>query len=130
MYLVNTWSKAFLRKIHTSDGFFWLAMRRSLKTCVALLWGSNIISPKVQIDALTFACTFSRKKHISWVSMEARDDKNATTTLGKTKASQTDHTVSPAIPQVLEFFNNVRDGGLLGLIAREMPQQQTGNVLQ
>jgi hypothetical protein len=97
MYLVNNWTKALLRKIHTSDGFFRLAMRRSLKTCVALLWGSNIISPKVQIDALTFACTFSRKKRISWVSMSARDDKNATTTLGETKASQTDNAVSPAV---------------------------------
>jgi hypothetical protein len=62
--------------------------------------------------------------------METRDDKNATTTLGKTKTSQTDDPVSPAVPQVLEFFDNVRDRGLLGLIFREMPHQKTGNVLQ
>ena len=130
MYLVDTRTKSLLGKIHTSDGLSRLTVRGGLKTRVALLGCSSFIFSKVHVDALAFTCTFSGQKHVSWVSMETRDDKNATTTLGKTKTSQTNDPVSPAVPQVLEFFDNVRDSGLLGFIFREMPHQKTRNVLQ
>ena len=62
--------------------------------------------------------------------METCDDEYSLATLGQSKTGQTNHSMRQSIPQILEFFYNIRDSRFLRLFFSKVPFQKSCYIFE